>query len=179
MNKNEIVNYSAVEKLRDGRPVTIRAIGTGDRTHIAEQVKQLSPETVYLRTFAPKRALDAADLKRMTEVDFENVVALVAEMSVDGKAQIVGGGRYFRIGTDDARGSAEVAFIIGDGFQGLGIGSRIFRHLAAIARASGIDRFEAVVLPSNDKMLRLFERSGLKVAKKRVEDVVQVTIELR
>lgn len=179
MNKSDIANYSAVETLRDGRAVTIRAIRPGDKGHIAEQVKRLSPETVYRRTFAPKRALDDADLKRMTDVDFENVVALVAVMAADGREQVVGGGRYFRIGSGEAARTAEVAFLIGDGFQGLGIGSRIFRHLAAIARACGLTTFEAVVLPSNDGMLRLFDKSGLKVTKKRDEDTVRVTIDLK
>lgn len=178
MNKEGIINYSAVETLRDGRTVTIRAISPGDKGHVAEQVKRLSPEAVYLRTFAPKRALDDADLKRMTDVDFENVVALVALITVDGKEQIIGGGRYFRIGTGETSRTAEVAFLVGDDYQGLGIGSRIFKHLVAIAGATGIEMFEAVVLPSNDNMLRLFDRSGLKVTKKRDEDTVRVTIEL-
>ena len=178
MMKKDIENYSVVEPLRDGRSVVIRAIRPDDRSHIAEQVKQLSPEAVYLRTFAPKRALDDADLKRMTDVDFENVVALVAVMAVEGEEQIIGGGRYFRIGTGSGATSAELAFIIGDPCQGLGIGSRIFKHLTAIARATGIDRFEAIVLPANDNMLRLFNRSGLKVTKQRDEDTVRVTIDL-
>jgi len=46
-------------------------------------------------------------------------------------------------------------------FQGLGIASRIFKHLVAIARASGITHFEAEVLPSNDAMLKVFSRSGI------------------
>jgi RimJ/RimL family protein N-acetyltransferase len=178
MNKNDIVQYSAIEKLRDGRNVTIRAIRPEDKGDIAEQVKQLSPETVYLRTFAPKRALDDRDLKRMTDVDFENVVALVAVVAGGGQEQIVGGGRYFRMGEGEAARTAEVAFLIGDPYQGLGIGSRIFRHLVSIARATGIEKFEAIVLPSNDNMLRLFERSGLKVTKMREEDTLHVTIGL-
>jgi hypothetical protein len=56
--------------------------------------------------------------------------------------------------------------------------SRIFKHLVAIARASGITQFEAEVLPSNEGMLRLFSRTGLPVAQARTRDSVHVMIEL-
>jgi len=68
--------------------------------------------------------------------------------------------------------------LLDDRHQGLGIGSRIFKHLAAIARESGITHFEAEVLPSNGAMLRLFARSGLPIEKTVTGDSVHVTIEL-
>jgi len=176
-SKNDIAGYSAVEHLRNGRSVTIRAIRRDDRGQMAESLKELSSESFFRRTFSPKRELSDRDLKGLTEVDFVDIVALVAVMREAGQDGIVGGGRYLRMG-EAAPGSAEVAFLVDDAHQGLGIGSRIFRHLVAIARASGIVQFEAEVLPSNDGMLRLFDRSALKVTKKRVDDTVHVTIEL-
>ena len=177
MNMSDIANYSAVEKLRDSRQVTVRAIRPDDRGQMAGALKELSSESFYRRTFSPKRELNEADLKRMTDVDFEDIVALVAVMCEEGQDRIVGGGRYLRMG-NAAPGHAEVAFLVDDPHQGLGIGSRIFKHLVAIARASGIAKFEAEVLPSNDGMLRLFDRCGLKVTKARAEGTVHVTIEL-
>jgi ribosomal protein S18 acetylase RimI-like enzyme len=178
MQRNDIADYSAIESLRDGRQVTIRAIRPEDKGNVAGSLKELSDQSFYRRTFSPKRELSDADLKRMTEVDFENVVALVAVMIEEGQDRIVGGGRYFRMGEGDAARSAEVAFLVGDEYQSLGIGSRIFRHLVAIARASGIAQFEAEVLPSNEGMLRLFDRSGLTVARTASREAVHVTIEL-
>jgi RimJ/RimL family protein N-acetyltransferase len=90
----------------------------------------------------------------------------------------VGGGRYVRIGPSDTGQRAEVAFLIDDAHQGLGIGSRIFKHLVGIARESGITHFEAEVLPSNTAMLRVFARSGLPVDKAMTRDSVHVTIQL-
>ena len=75
----------------------------------------------------------------------------------------MGGGRYIRSGISGALQKAEVAFLVTDSFQGLGIASRLFRHLVAIARESGITQFEAEVLPSNGAMLKVFSRSGLTV----------------
>jgi RimJ/RimL family protein N-acetyltransferase len=98
-------------------------------------------------------------------------------MQEEGQELIVGGGRYVRTGTG-AVPSAEVAFIIDDEHQGLGIGSRVFKHLIAIARSSGIKRFEAEVLPSNDSMLRLFDRCGLTVTRTISRDAIHITIGL-
>lgn len=64
-----------------------------------------------------------------------------------------------------------------DIIQGLGIGSRIFKHLVTIARASGITQFEADVLPWNEGMLRLFTRSGHPIISTRSMDSVHITID--
>jgi len=71
-----------------------------------------------------------------------------------------------------------VAFLIGDAFQGLGIASVLFKHLAAIARDSGITQFEAEVLPSNEAMFKVFARSGIPVTRKATGGSVHVLMEL-
>jgi RimJ/RimL family protein N-acetyltransferase len=176
MQKLDIANYSVTERLRGGRSVTIRAIRPEDKGPVAGVLKKLSSESFYRRTFSSKRELDDAELTKMADVDFENVVALVAIMNEGDQDKIVGGGRYIR--ASGAATSAEVAFLIDDVHQSLGIGSRIFKHLVTIARAMGITQFEAEVLPSNEGMLRLFDRSGLKVTRTPSRDSVHVTIEL-
>jgi RimJ/RimL family protein N-acetyltransferase len=177
MQGNNIANYCIQERLKDGRFATIRAIRPDDKGRITDAIREISSESLYRRTFSAKRDLSDHELRQMTEVDFDNIVALVAVMKDAEQDQIVGGGRYIR--TDDAAASkAEVAFLIDDAHQGHGIGSCIFRHLVSLARAGGITTFEAEVLPSNDGMLRLFDRSGLRVAKTRTRDSVHVTIDL-
>jgi RimJ/RimL family protein N-acetyltransferase len=81
-------------------------------------------------------------------------------------------------GTSEAGPRAEVAFLIDDAHQGLGLGSRIFKHLVTIARASGITQFEAEVLPGNRAMLALFARSGLPMKRHLEEGAVHVTLSL-
>jgi GNAT superfamily N-acetyltransferase len=178
MERNDIAHYSVTERLRDGRTVTIRAIHPDDKGRMADALREVSPESLYRRTFSAKRDLGDDDLKQLTEVDFENVVALVAIMKEEDQDRIVGGGRYVRTGAPGDVLKAEVAFLIDDAHQGLGIGSRIFKHLVTIARASGITQFEAEVLPSNEGMLRVFDRSGLPIARTMTRDSVHVTIKL-
>ncbi len=176
MQGNDIANYSVTERLKDGSTVTIRAVRPDDRSRIVDTLEEVSAESFYRRIFSPKRDLSDSELSRLTEVDFANVVALVAVVKDEGD-RIVGGGRYICLGYSGADG-AEVAFLIDDAHQGLGIGSRIFKHLVAIARSAGIAQFHAEVLPSNEGMLRLFDRSGLPVIKSGSADTVHVTIRL-
>jgi RimJ/RimL family protein N-acetyltransferase len=178
MKKSDMVNYTSVEHIRDGRSVTIRAIRPNDKGLLIDALSKLSPQSLYLRLFSAKGKFSDEEMNQITAVDFVNVVALVAVLDKDGSGQIVGGGRYIRFGNSGTGQGAEVAFLIDDAYQGLGIGSRIFKHLVAIARESGIIRFEAEVLPSNAAMLGLFARSGLPVAKTVTRDSVHVTIQL-
>ena len=71
-----------------------------------------------------------------------------------------------------------IAFAVEDDYQRLGIASRLLRHLTQIARAKGIARFEAYVLPENASMLQVFRRSGLVMTTKRKDGDVRVTLEL-
>jgi ribosomal protein S18 acetylase RimI-like enzyme len=178
MKRNDIANYTATEELRDRRTVTLRAIRPDDKGHLADTLGKVSPESFYLRLFSGKRNFSDDELKRMTSVDFVNIVALVAVLEKDGIDRIVGGGRYVRIEPLGTGQRAEVAFLVDDAYQGLGIGSRLFKHLVAIGRESGITQFEAEVLPSNTAMLTLFSRSGLPVVTTRSRESVHIKIQL-
>jgi len=178
MKRNHFANYTYREYLRDGRSVVIRAIRPDDQGLLVDALGKISPQSLYFRLFSAKRKFTDDELKQVTAVDFVNIVALVAVMDKDGCEQIVGGGRYIRMEPSGPGRSAEVAFLIDDAYQGLGIGSRIFKHLVGIARESGITQFEAEVLPSNARMLKLFARSGLPVAQTMTRDSAHVTIQL-
>ena len=108
------------------------------------------------------------------DVDFINHVALVAVVEKDGHPVIVGGGRYVVL----QPGKAEVAFAVVDQYQGQGIGAVLMRHLVTIARGAGLKEFTAEVLPDNIPMLKVFEKSGLPLSKKREAQVVHVTLQL-
>jgi len=171
---NDIQNYNVTESLRDQRTVTIRAVRPDDKGLIIEGLNTVSAESIYRRFLTTKKEITPQGLKQVTEVDFVNVVALVAVVEKEGNTQIAGGGRYIR--TTGQR--AEVAFLVGDAFQGLGIASRIFKHLVAIARNSGITQFEAEVLPSNEAMFKVFARSGIPLTRTATRDSVHVLMEL-
>jgi GNAT superfamily N-acetyltransferase len=58
---------------------------------------------------------------------------------------------------------AEVSLVVGDAWQGRGVGTALFRRHAKLARARGIAGLTADVLPTNVPMLALFSESGFPV----------------
>jgi len=168
----DLSEYSAVEKLRDGRLIEIRAIKPQDRDEMMRTVGRASTESHYTRFFSPKREFSDREIDYFLNVDFVEHVALVAVAEESGRRVIAGGGRYIV----SRPGSAEVAFGLVDKYQGRGIASALMRHLIGIARSAGIEEFQADVLPGNLAMLRVFEKSGLEISTARGEGIVHVVM---
>ncbi len=179
MNRDDIAKYAVTERLKNQRSVTIRAVRRSDKGLIIEVLRGLSADSIYRRLFASKKEFTDADLKEFTEVDFLNVVALVAVLEQNGSDRIVGEGRYIRSGEAGTVQKAEVALLVDDAFQGLGIASHLLKHLIAIAREAGITHLEAEVLRSNQAMLTILARSGLPVAMTATRDFVYAVMDLR
>ena len=114
-----------------------------------------SPESIYLRFFAPLKTLSDKDVARFTQVDYDWRVALVATVRED----IIGIARFDRLD----KTTAEVAFHISDAHQGRGVGSVLLEHLAAIGHEVGVTKFVADVLPQNHKMIQVFTDAGYEV----------------
>lgn len=179
MGMDDIKNFKVTELLRNQQEITIRAVRPDDKGLVIEALSDLSDESIYRRLFTVRRNIGPEGLKKITEVDFENSVALVISVQKDGHEHLVGGGRYILSGVSGTGRKAEVAFLIADAFQGLGIASRVFKHLAAIAIASGVTQFEAEVLHLNEAMLRVFTRSGFPVTTAATRESVHVLIDLK
>jgi RimJ/RimL family protein N-acetyltransferase len=167
-------NYSATEKLRNGALVQIRALRPSDRAEMVAAVGRFSKEALYTRFFAPKRHFSESEIDFFLNVDFKNHVALVAELSEDGREVIVGGARY--IVSEPA--VAEVAFAIDDPHQKLGIATLLIAHLIAIGRSAALEAFVAEVLPENVPMLKVFEHCGLPMTTRSERGVVHVRLGL-
>ncbi len=170
-------NYKVADKLKDGTAVTIRAIRPDDRKRVAEAFNNLNSESIYTRFFRFKRELTNEELKSITEVDFDKVVALVVTIPTDeGDETIIGGGRYVLYDPPNESRSAEIAFTVEEDYQRQGMAGRILEHLVHIAREKGVCRFDAEVLPENRAMLAVFARSGLPVKKWSEEGAIHVTL---
>jgi RimJ/RimL family protein N-acetyltransferase len=155
----QAASFSAVELLRDGRRIEIRAIRPSDRAALLAAVDLTSSRSLYRRFFGIKRGFSEKEISYFLNVDFVNHVALVAVTNEGGREIIVGGGRSVVVGL----GTAELAFMIVDEYQGKGLGGALLRHLVALARSAGLRELIAEALPDNVAMLKVFENSGLSV----------------
>jgi GNAT superfamily N-acetyltransferase len=166
--------YSAIETLRDGARIEIRALAPDDKADLVAAVARTSAESIRRRFFVVKRTFTDQETAFFLNVDFVNHVALVAVVEEGGRSVIAGGGRYIVV----RPGEAEVAFAVVDEYQGRGVGGALMRHLTAIARAAGLEWFIAEVLLENLPMLRLFGKSGLQMSTKRESGVAYVRLQL-
>jgi len=170
--------YEATDRLKDGTPVVVRAIRPDDASGVLAAFKSLDPQSVYTRFFTFKKGLSDAELREITGVDFDRVVALVVTMPGEGGEKLIGGGRYFADAAPNAARTAELAFMTADGWHGRGVAGLILQHLTRIASEQGVRRFEADVLAQNQAMLAVFRRSGLPMTERPDGSVVHVTLSL-
>jgi RimJ/RimL family protein N-acetyltransferase len=169
-----LADYSAIERLRDGRPIEIRALHPDDRDEMLVAVGRISSQSLRRRFFVPKKGFSEQEIAFFLNIDFENHVALVAQIDEDGRPAIAGGGRYIVV----RPGQAEIAFMVVDAYQGQGIGTALMRHLAAMARDAGLNELIAEVLPQNTAMLKVFRKFGFRPGSKREPQVVHLTLQL-
>jgi GNAT superfamily N-acetyltransferase len=125
----------------------IRRIVPEDKALLVAGLRALSPETAIKRFLSPKVTFSAAELRYLTEVDQHDHIAYVA-LEDD---QLVAVARCVRTGPD----VADVAVVVGDAWQGQGIGRRLMRLLAERAAEEGITRFAGTMLADNRGALRL------------------------
>jgi len=170
----EVATFSAVETLRDGRRVEIRALRHEDRYGLEEAVSRASAESLRRRFFSVRRHFTEQEIEFFSNIDFVDHVPLVVVAEESGESVIVGGGRYVVF----EPGRAEMAFTLTDEYQGQGIGAALMRHLAAIARDAGLKELIAEVLPVNNAMLKVFEKSGLRPTIRHEPGIVHVTLHL-
>jgi RimJ/RimL family protein N-acetyltransferase len=170
----DAATYSAVESLRNGMRIDIRALRPDDREALVAAVGGASAQSLYRRFHGAKRELSEREIAFFMNIDFVGHVALVAVAEEGGQPTIVGGARYIVV----EPGSAEVAFAVVDQYQGQGLGTALMRHLAGIARAAGLRELIAEVLPENAPMLKVFQSSGLRVSTRREAQVVHLSLAL-
>ncbi|MBN1443740.1 MAG: GNAT family N-acetyltransferase [Planctomycetes bacterium] len=161
--------------LKDGTQVLFRSIKTTDDRSLKDLFYSLSQESIYYRFFQPLKELTFSKRQPFVSIDYTRELALVGVVEDPGGDQIVAVGRYAR---DPKSRAAEVAFLVRDDWQNLGIGHYLFQTLAEIARSKRIDTFQASVLASNHAMLRVFQASGFDLKMHREDEVYEIEVDL-
>ena len=138
--------------------VVIRPIRADDIERLQAAHGRLSPLTRYQRFLTSKPYLSAADAAYLSAVDGRDHYALVATFAdgPDADEAIIAVARFVR-SPDDAA-AAEFAIVVGDDWQGDGIGRELMGRLVDAAVTRGVHRFQATMLADNIAIQRLAER---------------------
>ena len=149
--------------------VTTRPVRPDDRAPFYRLWPRLSPETVYRRFHAPVHRLPDETVRRLVTVDHDLREAVVAVVG----GEVVGVARYDRTTGDPS--TAEVAVLVEDAWQGVGLGRQLLAELTSLAVGRGVRTFTATVQPDNRPVLGLVRRILPGSTVSRDVDVLNVT----
>ncbi len=142
-------------EMRDGSWLYLRPVLPGDSERSTDGPIEYSSDTLY-RRFQTPRTPNKSLMSYLFEVDYKDHFVWVMTEGKEGP--VVADARFVRDETDPTL--AEVAFLVGDDYQGRGVGSFLMAALAVAARGDGVRRFTARVLSDNLAMRKILDRFG-------------------
>jgi acetyltransferase len=134
---------------------------------------RLSPEAVRLRFFAPLRQLSHEFAARLTQIDYDREMALVALPAAPGAAPELYGVARFAADPDGDR--AEYAVTVRSDRTGRGLATALMNHLIGYARSRGLQEIHGAVLAENTRMLALCRALGFTDARDPEDGTVMLT----
>jgi acetyltransferase len=172
--------YITSKVTKDGMPVTIRPVRPEDEPMIVKFHEELSDRTVYMRWLQPMLLTDRIAHERLARIchgDYDRELTLVLqyENPNNGEIEILGAGRLSKMhGMDRARFS----LIIGDKWQGHGLGKVAFEHLIQVAKEEKLHSIESLITSDNEPMLRMCRHFGFKIFETDEGNMVRVELVL-
>jgi RimJ/RimL family protein N-acetyltransferase len=172
---DEAARLSGRITLRDGSATFVRPIQPDDTQRLQAFHACLSPESIEYRYFGPVPVLTHEKAERLTHVDYQQRMALVATINSDApNEQIIAVVRYE--GIDQT--AAEVAFVVEDAWQGHGIATQLLYRLALYARWRGYTTFVAEIMGSNYPMRDVISHAGFPFTSRYDAGCVEMRIDI-
>lgn len=167
--------YEGVWKLRDGRSVMLRPIKPEDEPMWLEMFQSFSEESIRYRFFQIIKDTPHETRVRYCNIDYDREVAIVAETTENGKRKLLG---VARVGLEPDGKSGELAFIVTDTWQGLGLGTKMVDHAIDVCKDMGVESLYAIMLRDNVRAISLMKKMGFEI--QHLEDgTAKGTLDLR
>lgn len=161
-----------------GQEVVIRPVRPEDAEAHAEFFARLTPEDVRYRFFSAIRALSSEQIARLTQVDYEREMALLAVRPASPGGLVgetIGVARLVR---EMDSGEAEFAVVMQGDAKGAGIASALMRALIDWGRSKGVREVVGQILADNVPMLAFIRRLGFTVRRSRDADIMEARLVL-
>jgi acetyltransferase len=152
--------YETLWKLRDGRTVILRPIKPEDEPLWLEMFQSFSEESIRYRFFQIIKDTPHEVRVRYCNIDYDREIAIVAELTEEGRRKILGVVRL--IVEPDGR-SGEIAFIVADPWQGLGLGTRMIEYVIEICKDKGLETIYGIMLPDNRRAIGVMKDMGFTI----------------
>ena len=142
---------------KQGVKIRFRAIKPSDEEEMRRLFYRFSDQSVYYRYFAPIQVMPHSKMQEYVNVDFSQVLSIVGLVGESGPGHIIAEARFIK---DHRRPCADVAFVVDERYQNMGIASYLYKMLIRYAKDRGILGFTADILASNKAMMNVFEKGG-------------------
>jgi acyl-CoA hydrolase/RimJ/RimL family protein N-acetyltransferase len=147
--------YKTSLKLRNGKIVEFRPLLPSDEFAYRNFFYSLQEKTIYMRFFYKMRTFSHEIVQRQwSSVDYHKNMSIIGLVQKGGHKEIMAIGSYAQ--ENDTQ--AEVAFVVREDFQGLGVASYLIEILENIAKENHYRSFCATVLRENAAMIRVFKK---------------------
>jgi acyl-CoA hydrolase/GNAT superfamily N-acetyltransferase len=156
-----IEEYKSRIQLKSGQMLSVRPLLPSDEIAYRNFLYSLGEETIYLRFFHPIHVFSRKMAQaHWANLDYRKNVSMIGVVRNKGNKEVVAVGTY----AGEDRPHAEVALVIREDFQGMGIATYLVGELEKIAVHNGYAGFYASVLPENKAMLHVFKKKYPKLS---------------
>ena len=162
--------------MRDGTPVLLRPMKPEDEQIVSDFLGRCSEETIYFRYFRLIKKWTHEMLIRFTQNDYDREIGLMAIGRPPGPEVMLG---VCRLVMDANRETAEFAIIVGDQWQGKGLGPKLVEEVIAIARERGVKLLWGEVLATNQPMLEMVTHLGFSLLRQPESGTFRAEMELQ
>jgi len=166
--------YIDIFKPRDGPAVVIRPIRPEDEPMIDELLRTSSENTLMMRFFRKLTDMSHEELTRYCHVDYDREMSFVGVIRENEREKIIAEVRISRLPDLE---TAEMAIVVGDQWQGQGVGTALCLHGIKIAKDTGIKKMCMEILLMNARMLYRAEKMGFKKVSS-ADDSAKVVLDL-
>jgi acyl-CoA hydrolase/GNAT superfamily N-acetyltransferase len=150
-----IEGYKSSCTLKSGKTVEFRPLLPSDEFAYRNFFYSLQEKTIYFRFFYKMRNFTHEVVqKQWASIDYRQNISIIGLTQKGGHKEIIAIGSYAK--EDEHR--AEVAFVVREDYQGMGVGSYLLDLLERIAKQNGYSAFGATVLRENANMLKVFKK---------------------
>lgn len=167
--------YKILWRLRDDRPVLLRPIKPEDEPLWLEMFRNFSEESIRYRFFNIIKDTPHEMRVSYCNIDYDREMAIVAELTEDGERKILG---VVRLIVEPDGKSGEIAVIVADPWQGLGLGSKMVDYMIEICKDRGLETVYGFMLKDNYRAIELMKKMGF-TTEKVGQDTVKATLNLK
>jgi len=167
--------YETLWKLRDGRTVLLRPIKPEDEPLWLEMFQNFSEQSIRYRFFNIIKDTPHEVRVRYCNIDYDREIAIVAELTEDGQRKILG---VVRVPIEPGRKTGEIAVIVADPWQGLGLGSKMMDYMIEICKDKKLETIYGVMLSDNYQAINLMKKMGFTI-RYLPDGTVKGTLDLR